>query len=670
MPAVSKQQRKFMGLVHAVQQGKVPASKVSKSARDAAKQMKKSDAEDFASTDEKGLPKKKNEGDLGLTYKKGKTVKVTHKKSGKEIVIVDKPNVRKEYEKIGFFAEGKVDETKQTAMYTQTFDKLLQKQTKGKQPTLKDFDKVFGLMRKRYKELSVQGMTRENKNESVNEADRDYKDEYKKFQSSTKAKKYRAELNKYNRKKGTYGNGDGKDASHKGGKIAGFEAESKNRGRAEKSRLKKENFISTIIDEVIDEYQLNEGQDQMKKIYADLDKKFKKYDDKKIADFNKMDKYLKTKFSKDSGLPDAIASFYNDYRGGENISKNIKRLVSYAKSMKGYKKESVNEAVKPQGIMAKINKIVQDKQAAKISGVLVDKFSAGIMMQIFNAVNDKSKKDMNKGTMRQVQVILHKVMKQNKVRESVNEYSGFKGISSYQQAVIDRQKGSKPKKVSKALKKKQDAWMKKYSNPKGGINQIKLKKDGWPSFPKESVNEANIIQKIDKLAKSNKYGTVDGTRMNGKTAKEIIAIYNHPKMKKFRSKMDKMKSHELMDLTIKLPKMLKIKVESVDEKISKEEWAQYPAYARKLKPYMQKLLKVPLKVRVIKQANHNPWIEIRVAKFGKDVIPNDFRKKALKVIGGSKVRDMDNINYGNIRTNSVSLRYDQWVKLLGNKVKV
>ena len=76
--------------------------------------------------------------------------------------------------------------------------------------------------------------------ESVSEvAERDYKDEYKKFQSSTKSKKYRAELNKYNRDKGTYGNGDGKDASHKGGKIVGFESESKNRGRAEKSRLKK-----------------------------------------------------------------------------------------------------------------------------------------------------------------------------------------------------------------------------------------------------------------------------------------------------------------------------------------------------------------------------------------------------------------------------------------------
>tara|TARA_A100001011_G_scaffold201535_1_gene209877 strand:+ start:314 stop:1633 length:1320 start_codon:yes stop_codon:yes gene_type:complete len=71
-------------------------------------------------------------------------------------------------------------------------------------------------------------------------AKRDYKAEYKKFQSSTKSKKYRAELNKYNRQKGTYGNGDKKDASHKGGKIVGFEEQSKNRGRREKSRLKKE----------------------------------------------------------------------------------------------------------------------------------------------------------------------------------------------------------------------------------------------------------------------------------------------------------------------------------------------------------------------------------------------------------------------------------------------
>jgi len=52
----------------------------------------------------------KNESDLGLTYKKGKTIKVTHEKSGKELIIIDKPNVKREYEKIGYFAEGTVNE--------------------------------------------------------------------------------------------------------------------------------------------------------------------------------------------------------------------------------------------------------------------------------------------------------------------------------------------------------------------------------------------------------------------------------------------------------------------------------------------------------------------------------------------------------------------------------
>ena len=141
MPTKSQQQQKFMGLVHAYKKGEVPASKVSKAVKDAAKSMSNKSVKKYAKTKHDELPKK-----------------VTEKK------------------------------------------------------------------------------------------ERDYKAEYKKFQSSTKAKKYRAELNKYNRQKGTYGNGDGKDASHKGGKIVGFEAQSKNRGRKEKSRLKKESAFSVKID--------------------------------------------------------------------------------------------------------------------------------------------------------------------------------------------------------------------------------------------------------------------------------------------------------------------------------------------------------------------------------------------------------------------------------------
>ena len=58
MPAKSKQQQKFMGIVRAIQKGDEPASKFSKDAQDAAKDMKKKDVEDFASTKHKGLPKK------------------------------------------------------------------------------------------------------------------------------------------------------------------------------------------------------------------------------------------------------------------------------------------------------------------------------------------------------------------------------------------------------------------------------------------------------------------------------------------------------------------------------------------------------------------------------------------------------------------------------------
>ena len=95
-------------------------------------------------------------------------------------------------------------------------------------------------MRKTTK-VSIAGKETTAGDATVHEAKkRNYKEEYKKYGSSKKAKKYRAELNAYNRKKGTYGNGDGLDASHKGGKIVGFEKESVNRGRAEKSRLKKE----------------------------------------------------------------------------------------------------------------------------------------------------------------------------------------------------------------------------------------------------------------------------------------------------------------------------------------------------------------------------------------------------------------------------------------------
>ena len=59
MPALSKKQQKFMGMVHALNKGEIKPSDVSKDVQDVAKDMKKKDVKKFASTKHKGLPMKK-----------------------------------------------------------------------------------------------------------------------------------------------------------------------------------------------------------------------------------------------------------------------------------------------------------------------------------------------------------------------------------------------------------------------------------------------------------------------------------------------------------------------------------------------------------------------------------------------------------------------------------
>lgn len=67
MPAKSKSQQRFMGMVRAVQKGEMEAP--SKEVADAAKSMSKSDAKDYAETKHKGLPEKKEEKEASASPK-------------------------------------------------------------------------------------------------------------------------------------------------------------------------------------------------------------------------------------------------------------------------------------------------------------------------------------------------------------------------------------------------------------------------------------------------------------------------------------------------------------------------------------------------------------------------------------------------------------------------
>jgi len=57
MPALSKKQQKFFGIVRAIQKGEMAPT--SPETAKAAETMKKSDVKDFASTKHEGLPEKK-----------------------------------------------------------------------------------------------------------------------------------------------------------------------------------------------------------------------------------------------------------------------------------------------------------------------------------------------------------------------------------------------------------------------------------------------------------------------------------------------------------------------------------------------------------------------------------------------------------------------------------
>ena len=67
MPAVSKAQQKFFGIVRAIQKGEIEPT--APETAKAAATMKKKDVKDFASTDHKGLPEKKKEVNETAYYK-------------------------------------------------------------------------------------------------------------------------------------------------------------------------------------------------------------------------------------------------------------------------------------------------------------------------------------------------------------------------------------------------------------------------------------------------------------------------------------------------------------------------------------------------------------------------------------------------------------------------
>ena len=69
--------------------------------------------------------------------------------------------------------------------------------------------------------------------------------------------------------------------------------------------------------------------------------------------------------------------------------------------------------------MPAIEKIVADKGADKVGGITIDMFTASVVKQVYDKVNDANKKKMEKANIQTLVKLAHKVMG---MKEEVDEW--------------------------------------------------------------------------------------------------------------------------------------------------------------------------------------------------------------------------------------------------------
>lgn len=87
-----------------------------------------------------------------------------------------------------------------------------------------------------------------------------------------------------------------------------------------------------------------------------------------------------------------------------DILKNVVNSLDFLRD--DVQEESISEASALDGI----NDIVKTKGAKKVNGVMVDMFTASMIQQVYNKVNDANKKKMEKANVQTLVQIAQKVM--------------------------------------------------------------------------------------------------------------------------------------------------------------------------------------------------------------------------------------------------------------------
>ena len=372
MPSVSKAQQRFMGLVHAYKKGEVPASKVSKAVKDAAKSMKTKSTKKYASTKHKGLPNKVRQ----------------------EVEDKLKEIIRMELEACGYTTSainpeydlkspgGTGEEDKKLKENVECLCEACQKGYMT-HPTRKT-KIMFG---KRYRNCIKKENVTEDGHTDVASAERKLKIIMKdalETLNQLRTLSNEGELPSWWTDKITLA----KDYVGKSRDYIMNPAESVNEAERKMSSLEMQQII--LLAKAMREMPGSPAQKKIKKQINVIRKKLgqapvKESVNEKTISIGGEDlmKYLMKRFKMSKSQ--AIAS-----------------MKKHKMDMSFLKKESVNEAVEPRGNIKKVLDVAKNKQAKKIGGTLVDGTTANMMTQVWNKVNDSSKEKMNKMNTKQL----------------------------------------------------------------------------------------------------------------------------------------------------------------------------------------------------------------------------------------------------------------------------
>jgi hypothetical protein len=360
MPAKSKSQQKFMAIVRGLQKGTIKPSDVRGAAKKVAKSMKKKSAKDYASTKHKGLPNKvKSEymsedghTDVASVERKLKLI------VGDAVDTIKRLRSMSNDDSLPSWWTDKITLAKDYVSKSRDYIMNPAEEVDegfGGELTGKDKKKFEQWRKDNAEQLGYELTGTSDIKESVNEG-------YTVYTTDKRGKKVK-KIKSY---------GSRQAAAVAMGKLM--------------KNLDTDYFPKNIdglmyIKEFVNEKTVSIGGKDLMKY---LMKRFKMSKSQAIASMkkHKMDMSFLKKESVDEIFPKGA---------GRKISKAMQKKVE------------------PAGTMAKIQKIVNDKQATKLGGVMVDMQSASLLMKLYDKVSDKDKERMNKFPAKKLTLVIKRL---------------------------------------------------------------------------------------------------------------------------------------------------------------------------------------------------------------------------------------------------------------------